>query len=103
MPLLFVIANFGLVFYLFIVGLELDLTLLATRVRRSLLISVAGMVVPYMLSGGTVYLLWTIYLDDHVSFGTLFLFTGLALSITSFPVLVRIINEMRLFATPVGV
>ncbi|KAI3642399.1 hypothetical protein MP228_011954 [Amoeboaphelidium protococcarum] len=103
MPLLFVIANFGLVFYLFIVGLEIDLTLLVTRIRRSLLISVAGMVVPYMLSGGTVYLLWTIYLDDRVSFGTLFLFTGLALSITSFPVLVRIINEMRLFITPVGV
>ncbi|KAI3640644.1 hypothetical protein MIR68_001522 [Amoeboaphelidium protococcarum] len=103
MPLLNVIANFGLIFYLFIVGLELDLSAVSKQVEQSLFISIAGMVVPFMLSGGTVYLLWTIYLRDRTSYGTLYLFTGVALSVTSSAVLMRIINEMRLFATQVGV
>ena len=96
-------ANLGLIFYLFLVGLELDLEMMRARLSKSLAISLAGMIVPFVFSIGTSYLIWTLYLTDLVAFPTALLFLGVAMSITAFPVLARIMGELHLFSTPVGV
>jgi Kef-type K+ transport system membrane component KefB len=101
LPTLQMIALLGLIFYLFIVGLELDVSMLQRRFRQSVAISLAGMLIPFALSTGTAYLLWKIYVPTQ-SFGSFYLFLGTAMSITAFPVLARILGELHLFTTPVG-
>jgi Kef-type K+ transport system membrane component KefB len=93
----------GLILYLFLVGLELDLAVMKSQVVEAFAISLAGMVVPFALSTGVSYFLWITYMQNtNVSYGVFMLFLGVAMSITAFPVLARILGELRLFATPVG-
>lgn len=61
------------------------------------------MIVPFLISIGTSYFLWITYLQEMVTFPTLMLFLGVAMSITAFPVLARILGELHLFSTAVGI
>jgi Kef-type K+ transport system membrane component KefB len=97
------VADLGLIFYLFLVGLELDISMMVARFKESFVISVAGMLVPFAFSAGTSYYLYVTFMhDSQRSFGLVFLFLGVAMSITAFPVLARILGELHLFSTPVG-
>lgn len=104
LPNLTMVANLGLIFYLFLVGLELDIGLMRAKFRASFLISLAGMVIPFAFAAGTAYLLYITYMSSSkFSFGVFYLFLGVAMSITAFPVLARILGELHLFSTPVGI
>jgi Kef-type K+ transport system membrane component KefB len=106
-PSLNVVANLGLVLFLFLVGLETDLRFLVSNWRIALSVSAAGMILPFGLGSAISYGLYHEFHDDGstrpIEFGTYLLFIGIAMAITAFPVLCRILTELKLLSTRVGV
>ncbi|RKP36914.1 Sodium/hydrogen exchanger family-domain-containing protein, partial [Dimargaris cristalligena] len=103
LPFLGLVANLGLIFFLFMVGLELDMRSLRRNFHRAILISVAGMCLPFGLGIAVSYALFQLLGDNHdVPFTSFFLFLGVAMAITAFPVLARILTELKLLRTFVG-
>ncbi|KAJ1868607.1 K(+)/H(+) antiporter [Coemansia sp. RSA 989] len=96
------VANFGLVLFLFMVGLELDPRMLKRNVRRGITISAAGIILPFSLGVAVSYALFSILMDREGSYVNFLLFCGVAMSITAFPVLARILTERNLLKTTVG-
>ncbi|WP_448222002.1 cation:proton antiporter domain-containing protein [Gordonia iterans] len=104
-PLLKAIAQLGLVLFMFIVGLELDMRLVRGRERSAASISVCSVVVPFALGAGLGVLLY----PSHDEVGGIqidklgmCLFLGIAMSITAFPVLARILTDRGMQRTAVG-
>lgn len=106
-PNLALVANLGLVLFLFIVGLEVDLRYLASNWKIALSVGLAGMALPFGLGCGIAYGLYNQFSNEDgtepVAFGTFMLFIGVAMAITAFPVLCRILTELKLLSTSVGV
>jgi K+:H+ antiporter len=102
-PLIGVVANLGLIFYMFLVGLELDLGQLRGRLSQTAAISNTGVAIP-MLAGIAVALPTYTLIGPPAKGGfTAFaLFMGVSMSITAFPVLARILVERRMLRQPVG-
>jgi len=100
-PLLRAAANIGLAFYMFLVGLELDPRLLRGRVEQAALISHASIAIPMSLGIAVALPLYELIGPD-TSFVPFALFMGVAMSITAFPVLARILLERRMLKRPVG-
>ena len=102
-PLIGVVANLGLIFYMFLVGLELDLSQLRGRLAQTTAISNTGVAIP-MLAGIAVALPTYTLIGPPAKGGfTAFaLFMGVSMSITAFPVLARILVERRMLRQPVG-
>ncbi|KAL4879485.1 Sodium/hydrogen exchanger family-domain-containing protein [Aspergillus karnatakaensis] len=106
-PNLNLFANVGLVLFLFLVGLETNLGFLVSNWRVAGSVSAAGMVLPFGLGAAVSYGLYHEFRDDEgikpIEFGTYLLFIGIAMAITAFPVLCRILTELKLLGTNVGV
>ena len=108
MPIFNNVANLGVVMFLFLVALELDVRLFVKNIKAAVTVGLAGMALPFGLG---VALAWGIYhqfpvarLDGAgVEFGVFALFVGTALAITAFPVLCRILTELKLLNSNVGV
>lgn len=101
MTVLETLANIGLLFFLFLVGLELDIRSILRSGKRSLGIALAGITFPFVLGIGTSFVLRAT-VSKGVSQGPFLVFMGVALSITAFPVLARILAELKLLTTNVG-
>ena len=103
-PIIYCVAQIGLVLYMFLVGLEFDLDLIRHRVRSAVAVSWAGIGTPFLLGGGLALLLRDRFplFAPGVSTLQAFLFFGAALSITAFPMLARIIHERGLAGTSLG-
>ncbi|KAI9217601.1 Sodium/hydrogen exchanger family-domain-containing protein [Blastocladiella britannica] len=104
LPLLNIAAQFGLILYLFLVGVELDPSLLKANARQSISISVAGILLPFGAGSAVAFAMYETLMpaDTTVPFGSFLLFLGVAMSITAFPVLARILTENHLLQTKVG-
>ncbi|GKB05603.1 cation/H(+) antiporter 20 [Tanacetum coccineum] len=102
-PILESVASIGLLFFLFLVGLELDLSSIRRSGKRAFVIAAAGISVPFILGIGVAFVLRkTLEGADKVGYAQYFVFMGVALSITAFPVLARILAELKLLTTRVG-
>ncbi len=95
-------VNLGMLYFLFIAGMEVDLSKVRSRGRASLLMSVFGIVVPFALGSASVLLFPAIW-DAPSQSGSLFpIFVGAALSISALPVIIRILMDLDLIRTELG-
>jgi Kef-type K+ transport system membrane component KefB len=97
-----VIASIGVVLFMFLVGLEMNLGMLRESTQATLSIAHASIVVPFSLGALLSLLLYPVYSHRGVDFTVFSLFVGTSLSVTAFPVLVRILGDWKLQATPLG-
>ncbi|KAF2306138.1 hypothetical protein GH714_013172 [Hevea brasiliensis] len=97
------VASIGLLFYLFLVGLELDFSSIRQSGKRAFGIAIAGISLPFLFGIAlSFFLRKAVHGEDKVGYGQYLLFMGVALSITAFPVLARILAELKLLTTQVG-
>jgi Kef-type K+ transport system membrane component KefB len=102
-PFLGVIAQIGVILYMFLIGLELDLGVLRARWSMTIVISQASIVVPFALGGALALVLFESLAPAGVPFSSFLLFIGVSMSITAFPVLARILGDRGLQKTPMGI
>ncbi|KAF9074571.1 Cation/H+ exchanger, partial [Rhodocollybia butyracea] len=108
-PYLKLVANIGLCLFLFLVGLEIDMTVIRRNIKLSATVALAGMIIPFIAGAGLSIQLYGAFIDTDesglgfVQFTHFMLFTAVAFSITAFPVLCRILTELKLLDTTVGI
>ena len=102
MPALHLISQLGVILFMFVVGMELDFAELRRHARATAIISNVGILVPFCLGALLSAQLYGAYAPEGVRFATFALFSGVAMSITAFPVLARIISERGLSGTVLG-
>ena len=102
-PFLGVIAQLGVILYMFLVGLELDLRVLRTRAAVTAAISISSIVVPFGLGVVLAGALFESLAPTGVGFTSFALFLGVSMSITAFPVLARILGDQGLQRTDMGI
>lgn len=104
LTILYVISQMGIALYMFLVGVEFREDHLIERFRSAASVSLAGMIVPFILGGLIGYWLHGqpgfFGSKAHIWDATLFL--GAAMSITALPTLARIIDERGLAGTMLG-
>jgi Kef-type K+ transport system membrane component KefB len=102
-PNLGIVAQIGVILYMFLVGLELNAGLLRHHAHSTVAISHASIVTPFIL--GTTLALWLFrtLAPAGVPFTSFALFMGIAMSITAFPVLARILTDQKMDKTDLGV
>lgn len=101
-PFLDVLSEIGLIFFMFLIGLELNPKYLKNNLDTAILTSHVSILVPFSLGSLLALLLYPIISNNSVSFTAFALFLGAAMSITAFPVLARIITEHNLQNTKLG-
>ncbi|MGL5787805.1 MAG: cation:proton antiporter [Bacteroidales bacterium] len=96
------LSKIGLILFMFIIGMELDLSVLRKKVNQTLFISHASILFPFFLGMLLSYFIYTKYTDGSVPYIAFSLFTGISMSITAFPVLARILQEKGLLKSHLG-
>lgn len=102
-PYLGLLSKVGVVLFMFLVGLELDPVQIRRSSHATLAISHASIIVPFLLGSGLSLWLYPLYGTANVGFTTFSLFAGVALSVTAFPVLARILTDRGVSRTSLGV
>ena len=97
------ISQLGVILYMFLVGLELNGARLKNQAKSFIAISHASIVVPFVLGAALALWLYPTLSHDGVPFTSFALFLGVALSITAFPVLARILADSKLDRTDLGI
>jgi K+:H+ antiporter len=97
-----VLAQIGLVVFMFLIGLELDLNKLRGHGHKALVISQTSILAPITLGGLLALWLYPRFGDGADKLGFI-LFLGAAMAITAFPVLARVLQETGLYHTRIGV
>ena len=86
MPALTLVANLGLVLFLFLVGLEVDLRFLVSNWRIAISVGALGMILPFGLGAAIAWGLYNQFRGEPgtvvISFGVYMLFIGVAMAIT---------------------
>lgn len=96
------IAETGIVLYLFVMGLELNLPRLRRSARSAVIISNLSIVFPFLLGVLLAQNIFDHYAPEGVKLWEFSLFVGISLSITAFPVLARILADSSLHKTSLG-
>ncbi len=103
LPILRFLSQIGLILFMFIVGMELDSRLVRKQAMEAVIISHASILIPFTLGVFISYFLYEAYAVRQTDFYSFALFMGIAMSITAFPVLARIIRDRKLTDTKLGI
>jgi Kef-type K+ transport system membrane component KefB len=101
-PMISLISQVGLIVYMFLVGLQVDETLIHKHGNSSIAVSHASIIVPFLLGSGLALWLYPRYSSREVPFTVFALFIGISMSVTAFPVLARILTDRGLQSTRLG-
>jgi Kef-type K+ transport system membrane component KefB len=101
-PVLGAVAQLGVILYMFLVGLDLNPERLRNRVQSTIAISHSSIVAPFVLGAALALFLYPRFSTSAVPFTSFALFVGVAMSITAFPVLARILADRGLTRTEIG-
>lgn len=96
------LSQIGLLLFMFVIGMELDINLVRKQAQEAVIISHASIIIPYTLGMLLAVYLYKQFAPAGISFSSFALFMGIAMSITAFPVLARIIQERGLTKTKLG-
>ncbi|WP_276134885.1 cation:proton antiporter [Polluticoccus soli] len=96
------LSQIGLILFMFVIGMELDLNIIKRKARSAVFISNASIILPFALGAGLSFFLHTSYAPAGISKLAFALFMGIAMSITAFPVLARVLKEKNLSQTKLG-
>ena len=96
------LSQIGLILFMFVIGMELDLKVLKNKANDAVVISHASIVIPFALGIGLSYFVYHQFAPAGVEFLSFSLFMGIAMSITAFPVLARIVQERGIHKTKLG-
>ena len=101
-PYLGVVAQLGVILYMFLVGLELNPDHLRGQVHATVATSHASIVAPFVLGSTLSLYLYPRFSTSDIPFTNFALFLGIAMSITAFPVLARILADRNMMRTRLG-
>ncbi len=87
------LSQIGLILFMFVVGMELDIKVLTTKAHEALVISHASIIIPFAMGVGAAYYMYDYFAPIGINFLSFALFIGISMSITAFPVLARIVQE----------
>ncbi|HSD13614.1 MAG TPA: cation:proton antiporter [Flavobacterium sp.] len=96
------LSQVGLILFMFVIGMELDLKALRNKAHDAVVISHASIIIPFALGLGLAYFIYASFAPAGVEFISFGLFLGIAMSITAFPVLARIVQERGIHKTKLG-
>ena len=96
------LSQIGLIIFMFVIGMELDLRAIKNKSKDAIVISHASIIVPFALGIGLAYLIYQSLAPVGVPFFSFGLFMGISMSITAFPVLARICQERGINKTRLG-
>ncbi|WP_281227057.1 cation:proton antiporter [Flavobacterium aquiphilum] len=96
------LSQIGLILFMFVIGMELDVKVLKNRAKEAVVISHASIIIPFSLGIGLAYFVYNRFAPEGVTFLSFCLFMGIAMSITAFPVLARIVQERGMHKTKLG-
>ena len=96
------LSQIGLILFMFVIGMELDIKVLKNKASEAIVISHASIVIPFALGIGLSYFVFNQFAPEGVQFLSFSLFMGIAMSITAFPVLARIVQEREIHKTKLG-
>jgi Kef-type K+ transport system membrane component KefB len=102
LPNLQLLSQIGLILFMFVIGMELDLKVLRNKAHDAVVVSHASIIVPFALGVGFAYFTYNTFAPQNINFTSFALFMGIAMSITAFPVLARIIQERGIQKTKLG-
>jgi Kef-type K+ transport system membrane component KefB len=97
-----ILSQMGLIMFMYVIGMELDLKVLKNKASDAVVISHASIIIPFALGMVLSYFLYDVFAPKGVEFLSFALFMGIAMSITAFPVLARIVQERGIHKTRLG-
>ena len=102
LPTLGVLSQIGVVLFMFVVGMEVDVEHLREKASAAVMVSHASIIVPFLLGAALALLLYPALAPAGTSFVAFALFMGIAMSITAFPVLARILEDRGMSQSRLG-
>lgn len=96
------LSQIGVVLFMFVVGMELNIRHLREKGAAAVMISHTSIVLPLLLGAGLSFFLYRDLAPPGTSFNAFALFIGVAMSITAFPVLARILEDRGLSQSYLG-
>jgi Kef-type K+ transport system membrane component KefB len=98
-----ILSQIGLIFFMFVIGMELDITEVKKKLNETILISHSGTFFSFLCGVVVAYFTYSSYAAHTTPFISYALFIGISMSITAFPVLARIIQEKGLTKSHLGI
>lgn len=97
------LSQFGLILFMFVIGMELELSEIKKQFRKTVIISHAGIIIPFIFGAIAAIAIYPSFATDSTPLLPFILFVGIAMSITAFPVLARILQEKGQMKSHLGI